>query len=280
MRREPIARQPRDADDEAEYRRTDDAEAEPAPATTQQGGSPDPVVASTTTPVGPAALLTPPTYHVADDTAPAVAVTIGELVVTTAAAALGRDTVDLVLADGSVDAALVLTVDHDRGLALLAPGHGTHVPSFDLAMAVRPGAELTIGDGSLGTAVLLDDGSVFTAAALDDNPGETSSVLTLHDAPRIGHPHATWGITHGNPIHDDVREIAKMVGVLAAHVLLPGGVLGDALLTLGQGLAVARGGVDELGNLRLVALDARAASRRAVGRDALGSHLDGDLFDR
>jgi nickel-dependent lactate racemase len=39
------------------------------------------------------------------------------------------------------------------------------------------------------------------------------TVLTLHDARRIGHPCATWGITDGNPIHDDVREIAHMVGV-------------------------------------------------------------------
>jgi nickel-dependent lactate racemase len=39
------------------------------------------------------------------------------------------------------------------------------------------------------------------------------TVMTLHDAPRIGHPKATWGITEGNPIHDDVREIAQMVPV-------------------------------------------------------------------
>jgi nickel-dependent lactate racemase len=39
------------------------------------------------------------------------------------------------------------------------------------------------------------------------------TVLILHDATRIGHPNATWGITEGNPIHDDVREIARMVGV-------------------------------------------------------------------
>jgi nickel-dependent lactate racemase len=39
------------------------------------------------------------------------------------------------------------------------------------------------------------------------------TVLVLHDARRIGHPNATWGITEGNPIHDDVREIAAMVGV-------------------------------------------------------------------
>ena len=34
--------------------------------------------------------------------------------------------------------------------------------------------------------------------------------MTLHDAARIGHPKATWGITEGNPIHDDVRAIAAM----------------------------------------------------------------------
>jgi lactate racemase len=36
------------------------------------------------------------------------------------------------------------------------------------------------------------------------------TVMTLHDAKRIGHPNATWGITEGNPVHDDVREIARM----------------------------------------------------------------------
>jgi nickel-dependent lactate racemase len=39
------------------------------------------------------------------------------------------------------------------------------------------------------------------------------TVLVLHDAQRIGHPMATWGVTEGNPIHDDIREIARMVGV-------------------------------------------------------------------
>jgi nickel-dependent lactate racemase len=39
------------------------------------------------------------------------------------------------------------------------------------------------------------------------------TVMTLHDARHIGHPSATWGITEGNPVHDDVREIARMVKV-------------------------------------------------------------------
>ncbi|MGB6456463.1 MAG: nickel-dependent lactate racemase [Streptosporangiaceae bacterium] len=42
------------------------------------------------------------------------------------------------------------------------------------------------------------------------------TVLVLHDAARIGHPAATWGITVGNPIHDDVRAIAAGTGVTFA----------------------------------------------------------------
>jgi nickel-dependent lactate racemase len=37
------------------------------------------------------------------------------------------------------------------------------------------------------------------------------TVMTLHDARRIGDPRAVWGITEGNPVHDDVRAIARMV---------------------------------------------------------------------
>jgi nickel-dependent lactate racemase len=42
------------------------------------------------------------------------------------------------------------------------------------------------------------------------------TVLVLHDAARIAHPSATWGITVGNPIHDDVRIIAAETGVTFA----------------------------------------------------------------
>jgi nickel-dependent lactate racemase len=39
------------------------------------------------------------------------------------------------------------------------------------------------------------------------------TVMTLHDVHHIGHSLATWGVTEGNPVHDDVREIARMVRV-------------------------------------------------------------------
>ena len=34
------------------------------------------------------------------------------------------------------------------------------------------------------------------------------TILVLHDAARIGDPSATWAITEGNPVHDDIRAAA------------------------------------------------------------------------
>ena len=39
------------------------------------------------------------------------------------------------------------------------------------------------------------------------------TVLTLHDAARIGHPDARWGVCVGNPVHDDIRAAAVGTGV-------------------------------------------------------------------
>ncbi|MBV8357497.1 MAG: nickel-dependent lactate racemase [Deltaproteobacteria bacterium] len=39
------------------------------------------------------------------------------------------------------------------------------------------------------------------------------TVLMLHDAKRIGSPKATWGAIDGNPVQDDIREIARTTGV-------------------------------------------------------------------
>jgi nickel-dependent lactate racemase len=49
------------------------------------------------------------------------------------------------------------------------------------------------------------------------------TTLTLHDAARIGHPDARWGVTHGNPVHDDIRAIAAATGThFALDVVLDG----------------------------------------------------------
>ena len=47
------------------------------------------------------------------------------------------------------------------------------------------------------------------------------TTLVLHDARRIGSPSATWGVLEGNPVHDDVRAIARATGVhFACDVVL------------------------------------------------------------
>lgn len=47
------------------------------------------------------------------------------------------------------------------------------------------------------------------------------TTLALHDARRIASPAATWGVTEGNPVHDDVRAIAAGTGVhFACDVVL------------------------------------------------------------
>lgn len=49
------------------------------------------------------------------------------------------------------------------------------------------------------------------------------TILVLHDEPRIAHPNAVFGVTVGNPIHDDVRAIADRAGVaFGLEVLLDG----------------------------------------------------------
>jgi lactate racemase len=59
------------------------------------------------------------------------------------------------------------------------------------------------------------------------------TVLVLHDAARIGNPRATWGITHGNPVHDDVRAIGEATGVTFAL---------DVVLNTDQAIVRAFGG--------------------------------------
>ncbi|MGP4113685.1 nickel-dependent lactate racemase [Streptomyces sp. 4N509B] len=59
------------------------------------------------------------------------------------------------------------------------------------------------------------------------------TVLVLHDAARIADPRATWGVTHGNPVHDDVRAIAEATGVTFAL---------DVVLNREQDIVTAFGG--------------------------------------
>jgi lactate racemase len=63
------------------------------------------------------------------------------------------------------------------------------------------------------------------------------TVLTLHDASRIGSDRATWGVCEGNPVHDDVRAIAAGTGVTFSF---------DVTLNAGQQIVEAFGGPVDL----------------------------------
>jgi nickel-dependent lactate racemase len=80
------------------------------------------------------------------------------------------------------------------------------------------------------------------------------TVLTLHDARRIGSPDARWGITEGNPVHDDVRAVAAGTGVDFAL---------DVVLNRDQDIVEAFGG--ELFAMHRAAIEtARRVSMRPV----------------
>jgi len=80
------------------------------------------------------------------------------------------------------------------------------------------------------------------------------TVMTLHDARRIGHPNATWGVTEGNPIHDDVREISRMA---PPHFAL------DVTLNREQKITAAFAG-DLLAEHRVACACAKQTAMRAV----------------
>ena len=59
------------------------------------------------------------------------------------------------------------------------------------------------------------------------------TVLVLHDARRIGHPDARWGVCEGNPVHDDIRAAAASTGATFSL---------DVVLNREQGIVAAFGG--------------------------------------
>jgi nickel-dependent lactate racemase len=101
------------------------------------------------------------------------------------------------------------------------------------------------------------------------------TVLTLHDAARIGDPRATWGICEGNPVHDDVRAIAAGTGVDFAL---------DVVLNSDQDIVAAFGGsVLEMHaaarrRARVIAMRAVPAPFEVVVTTNSGYPLDQNLY--
>src|SRR5258706_14877317 len=113
---------------------------------------------------------------------------------------------------GAELAATMRIINHDaRDRASLAwcGYHGDNVPVWLNRYWVEADVRITTGFVEPHFFAGFSGGPKMVAPGL----AGLDTVLTLHDARRIGHPNATWGITEGNPIHDDVREIARMVGV-------------------------------------------------------------------
>ncbi|HEY6745107.1 MAG TPA: nickel-dependent lactate racemase [Mycobacteriales bacterium] len=80
------------------------------------------------------------------------------------------------------------------------------------------------------------------------------TVLTLHDARRIGSPEARWGVTEGNPVHDDIRAVAAGTGTDFAL---------DVVLNRDQDIVAAFGG--SLFPMHAAAIEtARAVAMRPV----------------
>jgi lactate racemase len=48
--------------------------------------------------------------------------------------------------------------------------------------------------------------------ALMPGMGGLHTILGNHDADNIGDPRATWGVTHGNPVWEEVQEVAHQAG--------------------------------------------------------------------
>src|SRR6476620_478252 len=96
----------------------------------------------------------------------------------------------------------------DRSLVYLGQ-HGNGVPVWLNKTWVEADLRITTGFVEPHFFAGFSGGPKMVAPGL----AGLETVLHLHDARRIGHANATWGVIEGNPRHDDVREIARMTGV-------------------------------------------------------------------
>jgi nickel-dependent lactate racemase len=109
----------------------------------------------------------------------------------------------------------VRIVNHDardQSSLTWAGTHGAGVPVWLNTEWVQADVKITTGFVEPHFFAGFSGGPKMVAPGL----AGLDTVLVLHDARRIGDPAATWGITVGNPVHDDVRAIAAATGVTFA----------------------------------------------------------------
>jgi len=155
--------------------------------------------------------------------------------------------------DAVVDS--VRIVNHDardpRGLTWLGI-HGNGVPVWLNREWVEADVRITTGFVEPHFFAGFSGGPKLVAPGL----AGLETMLVLHDAARIGDPRATWGVIQGNPVHDDVRAIAKATGVTFAF---------DVVLNRDKDIVEAFGG-----DLTPMHAAATAAARRMAMRSVPG----------
>lgn len=112
--------------------------------------------------------------------------------------------------DEIVDAVRVVNHDaRDKSSLVWMGVHGAGVPVWLARDWVQADIRITTGFVEPHFFAGFSGGPKMVAPGL----AGLETVLTLHDARRIGHPDARWGVVKGNPVHDDVRAIAAGTGV-------------------------------------------------------------------
>jgi lactate racemase len=124
----------------------------------------------------------------------------------------GNDSGELraMFGDAVVDSVRIVNHDaRDAGQLAFAGTLGDGVPVWLNGMWLEADVRITTGFVEPHFFAGFSGGPKLVAPGL----AGLETVLVLHDAARIGHSRATWGVTEGNPVHDDVRAIAAGTGV-------------------------------------------------------------------
>ena len=113
------------------------------------------------------------------------------------------------LGDELYDAVEVVNHDaRDRDSLTWLGEHGNGVPVWLNTRWLQADVRVTTGFVEPHFFAGFSGGPKMVAPGL----AALETVLTLHDAERIGSPRAIWGVTEGNPVHDDIRAVVGAVG--------------------------------------------------------------------
>jgi nickel-dependent lactate racemase len=144
----------------------------------------------------------------------------------------GNDDRELREMFGDQVAGSVRIVNHDAratGELVFAGVHGNNVPVWLNRSWLEADVRITTGFVEPHFFAGFSGGPKLVAPGL----AGLDTVLVLHDAARIADPRSTWGVIHGNPIHDDIRAIAAATGVTFSL---------DVVLNADQEIVAAFGG--------------------------------------